>query len=737
MDGHRRRRPPAFVPAKRQRDEEDQDSTMGRRRPPLAQNEPTMAPNSFAARMMAKMGHKPGEGLGVSGQGITNPIDVKLRPQGAGLGAVKEKTEQAKREERRAARLRGETLEESSEEERKARKQKSKGGRANSKQNGAPKRPKLKYRTATEIEEETVGLVVPSALKSLIDITGKETKLLASSELSTVSTDANTTLQTEAHKIAERARRDLEAFAEEWSSLADELSYLDIQGEELDTAAQQEWESLRRLQELVEAVRQLKADNSLNDGWEDITTALETVALEFREEAEAYALSEVAVAAIHPLFRSSISDWHVLDDPKHTSPYIHRLRMLLAPDLGSTSLTTGTENGAHVYRRKPKSTSAYETMMYNVWLPKVRSAIINEWDVDQPTQLTSLVDAWKDVLPEFILTKVLDQLVVQKLTTSLAEWNPRSRSKKGAHQHRPPHVWLFPWFPYLDSHHTGLSDGSGLLVEIKRKFKALLNAWDLSRGVIEELKPWKEVLGQDFDSMMIRHLLPRLADALKSGLSINPADQDLDPLRRVLAWKDLFPAKVMGQLLVMEFFPKWLAILHVWLTSEPNFEEVGQWFTWWKGQIPTEINQLGSVVEAWERGLAMMNHAIDLGERAGTDLPAPVLHIEHPSSNPEDGASTQQNTPTIAVRRQPPEEASFRDVVEEWCSEENLLLIPLREAHSQTGHPLFRITASANGKGGVLVYLKGDVIWAQEKTAKDVWQPIGLGQSLVERAEGR
>ncbi len=735
MDARSGRRPPAFVPAKRPRDDEDQDSSMGRRGPVPAQGEPTMAPNSFAARMMAKMGHKPGQGLGASGQGITNPIDVKLRPQGVGLGAVKEKTEQAKKEEKRAARLRGEVLEDSSEEERKARKLKSKAGRADGKQNGALRRPKLKYRTATEIEEETAGLVVPSALKSLIDITGKETKLLTSSELSAVSSEA--ALQTEAHKIAERARRDLEAFADEWSSLADELAYLDVQGQELDTAAQQEWESIRRLQDLVEAVRPLKVDGPIQEEWENITTALETVALEFREEAEAYALSEVAVAAIQPLFRSSILDWNVLEDPKHISPYIHRLRLLLAPDLGSTSLVTGTGNGAYVSQRRSKSTTAYESMMYNVWLPKVRSAIINEWDVDQPTQLTSLIDAWRDVLPPFILAKLLDQLVIQKLTTSLAEWNPRRRPKKGTHQHRPPHVWLFPWFPYLDAHHTGLGDGSGLLVEIKRKFKVLLNTWQIKRGVIEELKPWKEVLGQDFGHMMIRHLLPRLADVLKTHLVINPADQDLDPLQRVLAWKDFFPAKVIGQLLVIEFFPKWLTILHVWLTSEPNYEEVGQWFTWWKSQIPTEINQLGSVVEAWERGLAMMNHAMDLGEKATTDLPAPVLHVGHASPKPEDQGISRQDTPTVAALQQPPEEASFRDVVEEWCSQENLIFIPLREAHSQTGTPLFRITASANGKGGVLVYLKGDVIWAQEKTVKEIWQPVGLGQSLVGRAEGR
>ncbi|RAL17500.1 putative G-patch domain protein (TFIP11) [Aspergillus homomorphus CBS 101889] len=594
------------------------------------------------------------------------------------------------------------------------------------------------------------GLEVPNVLKSLIDATGKEQRVITSTAgLMTPQAFVNQG-EGEAWKIAQRARNDLEAFADEWKGLSERKKYIEM--EESQIVEQLDTNQLKadQLTELVAAIGALEVSEreETRARFDELTDKLESIEMKFRNEIDEYRLPETAVAAIHPLFRQAMEEWEPLKEPTFLVPNLRRLQPLLLRDI----------RGENTQR---SSTSPYETMIYTLWLPRVRSALLNDWDVFEPAPATSLIVAWKELLPPFIYSNVLDQLVIPKLTAGLKEWKPRSSSSRrhgsstsSSHSSRFP-WWLFTWLQYLDDRHTNPKQATGLLSDAKRKFRVVLDTWDLRRGLISGVELWRDALGSEFDVCLRNHLLPRLGRHLREDFQVNPQDQDLTPLEDVLRWQPFFRPNVMALLLTAEFFPKFHQILYIWLTNDPNYEEVAEWFTWWRAQIPAALNELTIVDDEWNKALQTMDLASQLGDRAGAELPPPtsktttrttekqptkqqVRFVDHEDEeDPTLKHAAPQPPPSRPSKPKVIEEVAFKDILEGWCMEQGLIMLPLREAHPQNGHPLFRITASATGRGGVVVFLQGDVVWVQNKKAKEVWEPMGLEDALVERAEGK
>lgn len=697
-------------------------------------------PDSFAARMMAKMGYQAGQGLGKSGAGILNPIEVKMRPQGVGVGAVREMTPAARAEAKRARRLRGEAVSDSEEEAEKKRRAKQRGSAGNT-PGGTPLRAKKKekttFRTADEISASAKGLEVPSALKSIVDYTGKETRFLTSAS-GVMARDPS--VEGESMKIAKRARRDLESFAGEWKGLEDQKAYIEKEEKRLSAELEEQTEEIKRLQGMVEVVNSLQSLTLVrtSDSIEGVVSMLETLQLEYKNEIDDHDLSEVAVGALHPLvssllhtlphthiqlrsplsqFRQELASWSPLSDPFRFFEYFSRLRTILHIRTREDAESEYARNG---FIAKPKYTTHYESMLLSVWLPKVRSSINNDWDVHKPASVLSLLDAWSSLLPPFIHANILTQLILPKLRAGVSDWNPRSGKRRRSRP--PPHTWVFQWLPHLGSHMEEL------LRDVRRKFGVVLDSWDLSQGSIDGLSAWAPVFGPDeLEKLLIRHLLPRLALQLRTDFDVNPADQQLASLESVLVWLPLFRVSTAAHLLVAEFFPKWTNVLHQWLTANPDFSEVQQWYTFWQDVFPPQLRNAPAVRAGFVAGLDMMNRALDLGADAHRLAPPPA------------GPTRPAKPVPVLLRAVPverPPEATFRDAVEDWAAEQNLLLVPLRKAHEATGAPLFRITASASGVGGVVVYFSGDVVWAQDRKNREVWVPMGL-EDVLARVEGK
>ena len=85
------------LPRKREYDEISEELPINERDNLLKGLNKPMAKNSFGLRMLEKMGYKEGEGLGKNGDGIKEPIPIKLKSNKQGIGI--EESERRKAEE--------------------------------------------------------------------------------------------------------------------------------------------------------------------------------------------------------------------------------------------------------------------------------------------------------------------------------------------------------------------------------------------------------------------------------------------------------------------------------------------------------------------------------------------------------------------------------------------------------------------------------------------------------------
>lgn len=567
-------------------------------------------PNSFGARMMAKMGYQEGKGLGKEGQGRNVIIEANLRPQGAGLGAVKEKTDQERREEKRQAKMRGETVSDSEEEERKkkARKQKLK-----SKVTGfdsaasTPKRQKPRFMTADEIKRTAPGLHIPDAFMPILDMTGPGSKVVPASGLSTPTTAAPESEETVAtRKILRRAYRDLAAFSEEWKNLSDRGAWVEAQLSEYEKEMENLTLDYQQLMDFSEVItNELPAAGS---EWESVIVCLHKAA-NVSPGSQSAETAAIIVAALEPFFKDP--EWDLLKEPSRYAVGMKGLESLLMPDTPTRhsvdKFDSSMFNGDSVYRQHHRSTTPYESLMYRFWLPRALRAL-RDCDISDPAQLMAILENWEPLLPQFIHAEFLEN-VTRKLHTTLTEWNPKRRREKP--EDVSPHIWLFPWLPFLPPHHLD-PKGSGLVADVRRKFRQLIDAWDFSRGLIPGLTKWKEVLGKEWKGLML-HVLPSMGRYLALNFRVDPADQEpyLSALEGVLDWTDILGKKYIAEVVRAKVFPMWHAKLAEWfaLGIEADLGEIAGWFEWWDSYFPPEVGVL--VREEFERGLLTIERALD------------------------------------------------------------------------------------------------------------------------------
>jgi len=219
--------------------------------------------------------------------------------------------------------------------------------------------------------------------------------------------------------------------------------------------------------------------------------------------------------------------------------------------------------------------------------------------------------------------------------------------------------------------------------------------------------------------MLLKYVVPKLGATLRNDFRVNPRDQKMETLQRVFAWSSIIRNTIFTQILEKEFFPKWLDVLHIWLIQpRVSFEEVAQWYSFWKETFPASIRDLPAINKGFMRGLQLMNKAIEYGPDAPTKLAKPdyLAEISAPSS-PVRVAKETEKVSRLSARTH---EITFRSIVEEFASSHNLLFIATGKAHEKSRMPLFRVSKTADGRKGLLVYILDDAVWAPKTEGANV-----------------
>ena len=150
----------------------------------------------------------------------------------------------------------------------------------------------------------------------------------------------------------------------------------------------------------------------------------------------------------------------------------------------------------------------FDSWLWHAWLPRVRSAINNEWVVEDPQPAIRLYEAWANLLPGFIRDSFFDQLVLPKLQKAVADWSPRKSNV-------PLHNLIFPWLP-----HVGLRVEE-VLGDARRKLKSQMRGWTPTDGIPLDFLVWKDVS---------RRILLYCDEADQLSFILFPLDRSIVPL---------------------------------------------------------------------------------------------------------------------------------------------------------------------------------------------------------------
>ncbi|CAK9188576.1 unnamed protein product [Ilex paraguariensis] len=641
------------------------------------------------------MGYK-GGGLGKNEQGIVSPIEAKLRPKLMGMGYGKSDLPALQEvEEKKSLPNVAKAMEGLSKE-----KLWSKQGRQN----------KKVYVTAEELlaQKQEQGMEV---VQKVFDMRGPQVRVLTNLENLDAEEKAKENdvpmpeFQHNVRLIVDLAELDIQKIDQDLRNERETVVTLQKEKEKLQIDAARQKKQLDSTEEIVSVLDQIGTENSLGK------LTLDSLAKSFGDLQRRYAedyklcnLSCIACSFALPLFIRVFQGWDPLQNPKH--------------GLEVMSLWKNLLQGEDCFDFSDAA-SPYTQLFMEVVFPAVRITGTNTWQARDPEPMLHFLESWERLLPPSILQSILDNVVLPKLSAAVESWEPRRETI-------PIHSWVHPWLPLLGQKLEALYH------TIRNRLESVLHAWhpsDMSAYYI--LSPWKTVFDPtSWEKLMVRYIIPKLLTVMHD-FEINPADQKLDPFYWIRTWATAIPIHHMVPLMDV-FFNKWQEVLYHWLCSNPNFEQVTQWYLGWKELLPPELLANEHIRYRLNLGLDMMNQAVE-----GMEVVQPglrenisylrVLEQRQFEAQQKGAAQAQQRTSASVGSVTQMEglggglEMSLKEVIEVHAQQNGLLFKP-KPGRMQDGHQIYGF-----GNISIIIDSLNQKVFAQ---TEDRWSLVSLERLL-------
>jgi tuftelin-interacting protein 11 len=408
------------------------------------------------------------------------------------------------------------------------------------------------------------------------------------------------------------------------------------------------------------------------------------------------------------VIKAEFAGWEPLVEPSRCTSVVRTCRGILEDD------------GVGVTAEGIETMSLYETLCWEHVVPHLRTAL-GRWNTRDVLPAIELVETWEALLPGWMTTSVLEQVVMPKLVAGVDDWSPTSEAT-------PVHSWLHPWLPLF-----GKEAMTPLYPPIRFKLASALQSggWHpQDQSALAMVAPWKGVFtAKETARFLDRCVTPKLVAVLRDELQVNPNAQDVKPLKWVLAWAELYSATALGGMIDTHLARKLLRALAQWLSAESrSYIEVLEWYCGWKRLIGHALGATPPLRRLFARAADMLNRAalVELGHpnpprKRVADTARPTVGAGGASVG-EAQAAKRARGGAASSTRIPGDLGSVRDLVHKLADERGLTFMPKAGRTTEDGSQLYSL-------GGLTMFMDRGVIHARRP--KGEYNPVSIDELMA------